>query len=229
MMEQEIFEPKTKAQHREEKLTEFRNWQDKVDSKGGGIIQSQGRTMDGVQLMTYKTGCLSIRKRVPIVVPHGFYMLTMSVRASAPLSTNDPARDRKVEVRYSAAGFYGLESRGEDDYYVYEIRTIDTIADSLVKAQELLWQLECHKQEYGFYMVPVVRKGVPCWLPLTQSQFYRWQRDLEITVSNFEKLGFTYENEKNNQERLELERREPDIDGLYEEWARPIPGRSDDE
>ncbi len=185
----ETFEPKTEAQYREEKLIEFHNWQDKVNSEGGIIINTQGRTSSGIE------------------APQILFMETQKVRLPAVLSTDRRPKEKIVKVKVSCSTFSEIVPRyeGSKEYCHQAIYTIDSRANSVVRAQELLWQLESHKKENGLCIVPVIRWGKPCWLPLEESQFYRWQGDLKATVKSFERHGLTYEKVKNYEERQAFE------------------------
>jgi hypothetical protein len=179
----ESFEPKTKAQYREEKLAEFHNWQYKVQREEGIIINTQGPPSGAFE------------------APQVFFMRTEFIVVPAYFSRANPPHEVLAKVQVSQSTFYEVGRRKPEDYYHQAIYSIDSQANSPIRAQELLWQLESYKLKNDLYMVPVIRHGKPCWLPLQHNQFHTWRKHLRATVRSFEKLGLTYEEVKNLQQR----------------------------
>lgn len=204
--------PERPASEFEDEIKEkFSNWGVKVREDGGTIINTQGYDAYGKEQIDRRRGFLRIRRNKHIEAPQTFFTETQCIRVPSTISKT--GKEELIEVEVARATFSEIHARGEnmglnygesselEGYYHQAIFSLECNANSVVKAQELLWQLECHKKENGFYMVPVIREGKASWLPLKESQFKTWKGHLEKTVKNFNKRGLKYEEVKNEQIR----------------------------
>lgn len=229
----EGFQPQTEQVYRQRLMRAFSNWDERVQRDGGRILNTQGRTPEGAEQRDRTGRILGVFKtNKKVEAKQEFYMNKMPVRIPASLTRS--GNEELVDVKVSEAVFsevtsvsqsMGLlpgEGASGERYYSQFIYSVDATANSLVKAQESLWQLEAAKLEDGYYMVPVVQKifnkntreweETACWLPLEQDQYDKWKKDLQSTVRNFKRAfkdrDKAYENLKNLQAREVFEERQ---------------------
>ncbi len=219
--EEAVFEQRTTEGYKRKFKEGFRNWGAKVKEDEGFVINTQGVDSEGNPMRDYTKGFFRNKEVKP---PQFFFLRDETVKVPAALSGEFEEKFVKVKVARSTfsevktkgedMGLAIGESSGEEGYYYQTIYSLESGANSIVKAQELLWQLECCEQEDGFYKVPVIReykegediKKKACWLPLDAQQYNTWRRNLKRTVASFERVGLKYEKVKNAQERDNFER-----------------------
>ena len=188
-----------------QKRLEFAVWQETVDEQEGYIINTQGFTPGGNEQRDRRPGLLRIPGNKEVYAPQVFFMQKEYVRVPDTLTRS--GNEELVEVNVSCSSFSEIKAYGDEiglkvgessrrEEYFQSIFTFDSTANSVVKAQELLWQLDCHEKRNGFYMIPVVRAEKACWLPLTENQYRVWKRQLENTVKSFENVNLDYESVK---------------------------------
>ncbi|MBD3366036.1 hypothetical protein GF360_01695 [candidate division WWE3 bacterium] len=217
--------PKTKEQYKAEFLAEndFDTWDAQMEAEGGWVINTQGYTQEGAKQVVEEKGFFRKRTR-QVRAPQVLFEQKEKVTIPAEFTDGDVVRT--VEVPIMCATFAELRRRGEDmgllpgessrleGYYQQPIYTMDTTANSVVKAQELLWRLEAgaDPDENGLHRVPIKRAGKASYLPLTSVEYARWKQGLQKTVNAFEAQGLTYERVKRLHERLAEEHGEPLLD-----------------